>query len=337
MSRRSEAAHPPGKYELCELWDIDRPVAPPKSSRANPLSYLDYLSWLQHVLPDSMLPEDSREPAAEEGIEGIEHLSGLELLQRISKEARPPSPPRSKIPPLTSSERELAESGLYGEGDPSEVLVSRFNVDFTRKDVATLRPGQWLNDEVINFYCKLLWERGKKRPDSPKCWLTKSFFWSYLSGEDSSSYDYSRVRRWTTKDKVDIFELDYVIFPMNIGHSHWALGAIDLKCKGFRYFDSMLPRPHKNFVPFLQKYLQDEHKNKKKGAMFEGVEAWDLLIPDKPTPQQNNGYDCGVFTCNFAECLSSGREFLFDQDDMPDLRLRLAARIMGGNEDWDLA
>ena len=41
------------------------------------------------------------------------------------------------------------------------------------------------------------------------------------------------------KAKIDIFELDYVIFPMNIGETHWAMGAIDLKDKGFRYFDSM--------------------------------------------------------------------------------------------------
>ena len=41
------------------------------------------------------------------------------------------------------------------------------------------------------------------------------------------------------KAKIDIFQLDYVIFPMNIGEIHWAMGAIDLKENGFRYFDSM--------------------------------------------------------------------------------------------------
>lgn len=52
-------------------------------------------------------------------------------------------------------------------------------------------------------------------------------------------YSYKDVRRWTVKAKIDIFQLDYVIFPMNIGETHWAMGAIDLKDKGFRYFDSM--------------------------------------------------------------------------------------------------
>ena len=47
------------------------------------------------------------------------------------------------------------------------------------------------------------------------------------------------MRRWTIKAKIDVFEMDYIIFPMNIAETHWAMGAIDLKEKGFRYFDSM--------------------------------------------------------------------------------------------------
>mmetsp|Transcript_64960 Transcript_64960/g.102945 ORF Transcript_64960/g.102945 Transcript_64960/m.102945 type:complete len:124 (+) Transcript_64960:254-625(+) len=120
---------------------------------------------------------------------------------------------------------------------------------------------------------------------------------------------------------------------MNIGASHWALGAIDRKAKGFRYFDSMFSMPHKNFVPFLQQYLKDEHQAKK-GKPLEGIEDWDLIMPDPPLPQQNNGYDCGVFTCFFADCFSGGRDCGFEQDDMPNLRLRIAARVVSGKEDW---
>merc|ERR1719217_496805 len=103
--------------------------------------------------------------------------------------------------------------------------------------------------------------------------------------------------------------------------------------------------PYKNFVAYLRQYLQDEHKAKKGGKLFEGADEWGLIDMengkyaqyfDKPIPQQSNGYDCGVFTCNFAECFSAGRDFSFEQDDMPDLRLRIAARVMRGKEDWDL-
>lgn len=313
----------------CELWDIAKPNDAPRSTREDPLSYLDYLSWLQQVLPKSMQPVKPAGTAAEpEDAEGGDHLSALDLLRRLASL----SEPCGGVPPLTDEERQLAENGL-DDGNAEEVLASRFNVEVKRKQLWCLRPGQWLNDEVINFYCKLLEERAKKSADSPKVWFPNSFFWPKLSGADNKVYSYKDVKRWTIKAKIDIFELDHVIFPMNIGESHWALGAIDIKNKGFRYFDSMFCRPHRNFVPFLQKYLQDEHKAKK-GKDFVGADEWDLIMPDDPVPQQNNGYDCGVFTCNFAECFSSGRELGFTQDDMPDLRMRLAARVMGGTEDW---
>lgn len=46
------------------------------------------------------------------------------------------------------------------------------------------------------------------------------------------------------------------------------------------------------------------------------------------TPQQENGYDCGVFTCQFLEALSRGEEmFRFTQQDMAYLRRRMIWEI----------
>lgn len=45
-------------------------------------------------------------------------------------------------------------------------------------------------------------------------------------------------------------------------------------------------------------------------------------------PQQENGYDCGVFTCQFLESLSRGEEFFaFEQRHMPYLRKRMILDI----------
>lgn len=194
--------------------------------------------------------------------------------------------------------------------------------------------GEWLNDEVINFYFKLLQERTKRPGAARACWFTNSFFWPKLSGKENAEYNFKEVRRWTIKAKVDVFEQDYVIFPMNICETHWAMGAIDLRERGFRYFDSMFSRPHSNFVPFLRRYLADEHKAKK-GKALEGLDDWELLKPANPVPKQKNGFDCGVFTCSFAEWFSEGKDFEFEQDDMPSLRVRLASRVMRADENWD--
>lgn len=320
------------------LWDLSPCTEPvPRNAvaeveeRSHPLSYMEYLSWLQEVLPEDMHPEV---PQVDEDAEEQPRLTALELLRRISVAACPPSPepePETRVPPLTDEEREAAEQ-ILGDGNPNEVMVSKFNVDITRDKMRCLRPGQWLNDEVINFYFKLLQERGKLLQGAPKCWFPNSFFWPKLSG-NNSSYSYKEVKRWTIKAKIDIFELDLICFPMNIGESHWAMGVIDLTSHGFRYFDSMFCRPHKNFVPFLRKYVQDEHKAKK-GKALDGVEDWELILHEKPVPQQENGYDCGVFTCMFGDYVSAGRELVFEQADMPSLRMRLAARVVAADENF---
>lgn len=81
----------------------------------------------------------------------------------------------------------------------------------------------------------------------------------------------------------------------------------------------------------LRNYLQSEHRNKK-GADFDFNEWIDFWSEN--TPQQNNGFDCGVFTCMFMNCLSKGLDvdnvvngFGFNQDNMSYLRKKLIIEI----------
>lgn len=91
-------------------------------------------------------------------------------------------------------------------------------------------------------------------------------------------------------------------------------------------------------------YLDEEHKNKKKKPFdFDGwsnldsdvgsififiLLATELCCWQEITPQQENCYDCGVFTCHFLEALSRGEEqFEFSQKNMPYLRQRMLWEI----------
>jgi len=353
------------------MWSVQQRDSIPSTNglqneypKKTPLGYMEYLTWLQQVVPDDMLPSSPEiDDTTKLDIQSQKgNFRALDVLRELSAAARkppvitpippvtptveiappepelpieptPPEPiPPAGVPPLTEKEKSIAKDSLYGKGAASDVLASRFNVELTRRHLLCLRPREWLNDEVINFYFKLLQERSNKQ-ESMKCWFASSFFWSKLSG-DNSAYSYKDVKRWTTKAKVDIFALDSVVFPMNISSTHWALGVIDVKNSGFRYFDSMSLRPGKNFVPFLRQYICDEHKAKKGGELQDG-ESWDLISSNGSVPQQKNGYDCGVFTCFFADRFSAQRPMDFCQDDMPDLRLRLAARVVQANDAWD--
>jgi len=138
----------------------------------------------------------------------------------------------------------------------------------------------------------------------------------------TSGYEKGRLAKWTKK--VDLFSKDVVLIPVNHGNAHWTAAAINFRQKRFESYDSMDMAKEKVFRK-LREYINEEHKNKKKKDFdFTG---WQDLAPDY-TPQQENGFDCGVFTCQFMETLSRGEEFFnFTQKDMPYLRRRMIWEI----------
>lgn len=93
------------------------------------------------------------------------------------------------------------------------------------RDIARLRPNQWLNDEIINFYGQLILSRSESRKENSIPALAdgringlvngvkgkgkavekkdpldvhyfSTFFWSKLTGE---GYDKGRLAKWTKK------------------------------------------------------------------------------------------------------------------------------------------
>jgi len=87
----------------------------------------------------------------------------------------------------------------------------------------------------------------------------------------------------------------------------------------------------------MKEYLDAEHKDKKQKPFdFTGWgNAWNdvgsacstqqTLADDQDSPQQNNGSDCGVFSCQTIEARARGKdliagEFEFEANNMPYLR-----------------
>jgi len=213
---------------------------------------------------------------------------------------------------------------IVKNGSPDDVIVPCFGI--LRKQLACLMPHQWLNDQIVNFYFKLV-EQHRCPKQGKRCWCPNSFFWLFLSGADENKYNYARVRRWSMRAKVDIFELDCVVFPVHVRGVHWATGAIDFLRKGFHYFDSLNQAPGRNFVPFLQRYLSDEHRNRK-GTPLPQPASWKLLDLASPLPKQSNGFDCGIYACLYAEYFIAGRQIKFHDIDPREHRPRVVNRIL---------
>eukprot|EP00923_Selenidium_pygospionis_P012515 GHVN01021252.1.p1 GENE.GHVN01021252.1~~GHVN01021252.1.p1 ORF type:complete len:878 (-),score=257.67 GHVN01021252.1:48-2291(-) len=264
-------------------------------------------------------------------------VSGVHLIKDKNMEdtkahwrGYPILPGRKSRQILSPVDRDYALSLLSRQG--SELVTEKFNIEITHETLACLRPGTWLNDEVINFYMELLNERNKRqRADgerTPRCYFWSTFFYTKLSGENSlggQNYSYESVKRWSVRKKVNIFsDVEIMVIPVHVRKIHWTLGAVDLRSHKIHFFDSLAGNYSEIFHHFLIRYLQDEHLDKKGGKLE--VE-WVLENDAEYTPQQNNGCDCGVFTCRFAECIGDGRAFDFGQDDIGEARVLMAAQI----------
>ncbi|WVW81658.1 hypothetical protein I302_103653 [Kwoniella bestiolae CBS 10118] len=220
---------------------------------------------------------------------------------------------KPKVPKLLNPEQEAQVTAHLK--DPA--FKSRVSTaECEAKSIQRLKNGTWLDDEIMNFYIALMDERAKEKGNL-KLHAFNSFFYQRLSEKG-----YSAVKRWTKK--IDLFSKDLVIFPVNIGNMHWTACAINLKEKRIEYYDSMGDfGAHRNGIfRRVRGYLNDEHKERKKTPFdFEG---WTEEFNDN-TPQQDNGSDCGVFSCQTLEMITRGRDlknqpFEFTSENMPFFR-----------------
>ncbi|KAJ4494254.1 hypothetical protein C8R41DRAFT_909813 [Lentinula lateritia] len=262
-------------------------------------------------------------------------LDDLKLRQRskddlIDQRLRPPRLPLpSSLPPEDEGKVKslLKQSGVIAKFAREQILD---------KDLVRLKPGSWLNDEIINYYGALILGRSDESKENGDNGIINgvanarkgkvlnvhyftTFFWQKLTRE---GYEKGRLAKWTKK--VDLFSKDIVLIPVNHNNTHWTAAAINFRQKRMESYDSM-DLDRSAVFKVLRGYIDAEHRNKK-GIPFDFTGWEDYILKD--TPQQENGYDCGVFTCQFLESLSRGEEtFNFSQDDIPYLRRRMIWEI----------
>lgn len=158
-----------------------------------------------------------------------------------------------------------------------------------------------------------------------RCHFFSSFFYKKLTGE-RSGYKYDNVRKWTKR--IVLPEYDFCFVPINISQTHWCLASINFKGKRIQYYDS-LGGDDNGVLQHLLQYVCDEFEDKH-GPQVNRHE-WQLEVVKKEmVPQQENGYDCGVFTIKLADYLSEGRPLVFTQRDMSYFRQRILLEIRLG-------
>ncbi|KAL7468672.1 hypothetical protein ACHAXS_010029 [Conticribra weissflogii] len=205
--------------------------------------------------------------------------------------------------PLTSDEQYLVQKALYAIGPPDDVLASLDADSVQRASMQTLQPGRWINDEIINYFLKnCLAKRDEllcsTQPGRKRSHFFNSYFVQTMFDDKNvnpakrGKYNYNNVKRWSKKvPGKDIFNLKYVVCPINLDNMHWTSAVMFMEERKIRYYDSMGGTEWTKLEGLLQ-YVKDEHKAKK-GKELEGWEEWELLGCPDNIPRQLNGEWCG--------------------------------------------
>ncbi|KAJ9700018.1 hypothetical protein PVL29_005719 [Vitis rotundifolia] len=266
------------------------------------LKMLDSLTLRETDVELGVLPHKKWLDSAEKRNSKLRDLSvQIKFLeaQRSSLHAlRPAKKPEEEVPrepflPLTQEEEAEVDRALSSI-NRRKVLVTHenSNIEITGEILQCLQTTAWLNDELI-------------------------------SGRNS--YDYKSVRRWTTQRKLgySLSECDKIFVPIH-QEIHWCLAVINKQDKKFQYLDS-LKGMDTRVLKVLARYYVDEVKDKS-GKDID-LSSWEQEYVED-LPEQENGYDCGMFMIKYADFYSRGIGLCFNQEHMPYFRLRTAKEIL---------
>ena len=190
---------------------------------------------------------------------------------------------------------QLVNNAVRRVGRVGEILAKQGSDSVQRESMQTLRQGTWLNDEVINYFLKnCLARRDEKlcasQPGMKRSHFYNTFFMQTLFDEKNNDKKKRNkyIKRWINKvPGKDIFELKYIICPINLDNMHWTSAVIFMEEKRIQYYDSMGGTDRVKLEGLLQ-YLKDEWKAKKKGGELD-VSEWTLVNCTMDTPRQRNG------------------------------------------------
>ena len=195
----------------------------------------------------------------------------------------------------------------------SSTVVTEINLNYRakpEKSLWRLKPGEYLDDEIINAYFELL----QKSVVSPSHIIANTFL---------MQMPHHRPYRWFT-ELVDTGT--YTIYlPVNWENYHWSFAVITSKSKQdpvqFTYYDSIGGEVPRALLDWIRRFFPAKTMQELKAS---------------PNPKQNNGTDCGLFVLIGIRLLITGRPHLTQSESndlLPSLRERVLAELLASSLD----
>lgn len=328
------------KMEKMEKRMGKRPVEAPKT---NPIERIEELMALPSVETLKISDESKAEVeslqtmAAETRLvnEQREKLTKERLLreeaQRKLKERTAKGPRQPMVAPLSDAWIEKV-IGTIDIPEGEVVAKTCQGTPLRPHDFATVVAAKtWLNDEIVNGALAELEKQinlvagiTDYKQQGRKCLVMNSFFWPRVK-EAHGKKTQSILRRMGVTPK-NFLLMDTVLVPICEDH-HWTLLVLQPKQRKMMHLDSFNRRSsHTDYaMAWMSDYLGDLYHTK----------PWQVMV--LKTPQQNNGYDCGVHVITNSVCLALGLDPIasYNVGDLALQRLRIAGMLMNGGFDGD--
>jgi len=216
----------------------------------------------------------------------------------------------------------IGKNNTNWPADVEEILVypkhktGRGAVTLTMNDIRRLKPGIYINDNLLDFYLSYLYWEKWDQSLRERVHVFNTFFFKKWIGckqrETKGTSDfwlsrYSVVRKWTKN--VDIFNKDFLVIPVNY-NLHWSLaivcnpqGILDNSMNSKRRccilgFDSLTKFRNLHFAE-IQRFLDMARNNCRKKSAFANYKRCSCIPTDAPS--QSNGADCGLFVMQNCE------------------------------------
>lgn len=246
----------------------------------------------------------------------------LDDIRKADEEEKAKKEAKERVPLLDQQAVQEVEQMWQRRNRDAQVVMA-YRVEIKVYDLCTLRDGQWLNDNIIDFYLAMISERSTNSK-LPSCFAFSTHFFSTLQ-----TRGYAGVARWAKRKGIDVTKLDFIFVPINRHNTHWCLAVINNRDMRFEFYDSM-NGAGANALDILREYMYLQTQ-----ATYPGLSEEDMgydkygMFSALPCPQQQNSYDCGVFVSKMVEVLSRDKDVMsFSQDDMPTIRRRMVYEIM---------
>lgn len=194
--------------------------------------------------------------------------------------------------------------------------MNHLTVDF-QFALQTLKPTIWLSGALIEFYFDLV-RKGLVEIGSQlqiRCMQTIYSIW-FVRQSEKDIFNIENTD--AEKERELLTGTDLLFVPLNT-NGHWILVILDFRKKEVRVFNS-LKSNHVELAGRVYKYFRRQYFNLF-GAKLE------MSFHHERAPQQPNGFDCGVYVCQFMKYLSLGVPFNFNMLDMSVFRTEMVTEL----------